>query len=89
MVCRSENLWERICIHSRLFRVNIESLLFIIRNHWTLVILCYANHLYHYIKEGETHFGIDYSQNSKEKVETSTDEKPSFYVISKDNELNE
>ena len=59
------------------------------RNHWTLVILCYANHLYHYIKEGETHFGIDYSQNSKEKVELSTDEKPSFYVISKDNELNE
>ena len=59
------------------------------RNHWTLVILCYANHLYHYIKEGEKHFGVDYSHNTKEKVESSNDENQYFYVIIVLNEFKE
>lgn len=55
---------------------------FIHRNHWSLAVLCYPNHLYEYIKQGRTVFGVDYSKEKKPESKDKDKDKEVSYVES-------
>lgn len=74
-MCLIRSLYSFLCFHSMM---RMRS--FIHRNHWSLAVLCYPNHLFEYIKQGRTVFGIDYSK--EKKSESKEKEKEVFGIES-------
>lgn len=76
-MCLIRSLYSFLCFHSMM---RMRS--FIHRNHWSLAVLCYPNHLFDYIKQGRTVFGIDYSKEKKSESKEKEKEKEVFGIES-------